>query len=165
MALNNRGGFLPGIRRSRLGVVALVLGAMLATMPGSVAARSGGLETINVAWTPAGFTFAASGAFADSGVVNVTQFGCPQVIPQTPLANCVIGGTFVGAGGSFTLATPMMREWPIGDGTQLRLQGSWVITGGTGNYATLRGAGTLTGECHFIFDVGQLTESGEVTFG
>ena len=89
MALNNRGGFLPGTRRSRLGVVALALVAMLATMPGSVAARSGGPETINVAWTPAGFTFAASRAFVDSGVVNVTHFGCPQLIPQTPLANCL----------------------------------------------------------------------------
>lgn len=165
MALNNRGGFLPGIRRSRLGVVALALGAMLATMPGSVAARSGGPETINVAWTPAGFTFAASGAFADSGVVNVTHSRCPQLIPQTPLANCVISGTYVGARGSFTLATPMMREWPIGDGTQLRLQGSWVVTGGTGSYATLRGAGTLTGVCHWTFDFGQVTDSGEVTFG
>jgi len=98
-------------------------------------------------------TFVATGAIEDSGTVTSTilspEAGPFGVTGVTLRAESV----FTGGDGTFTLVQHV-TFMTTDDPDVFAEPGTWVLTGGTGDYASLRGQGRSSGTC----DVGQGVE-------
>lgn len=99
------------------------------------------IETVKAPGPVAG-TFAASGAFVDSGAINNLNihFGGPY--PTFLITFPTI--QFTGTGGTFTIKA-QIKEMPTTDPLVDTNTGTWVVVDGTGAYARLRGQGTVSG--------------------
>lgn len=88
-------------------------------------------------------TFALSGALADTGTFEVRDpvFGGPG---PGRFVNVHATETFTGAAGTFTMSRMIRVTW--GDDPDVRsIDGTWVVTSGTGAYEDLHAHGTISG--------------------
>ena len=141
---------------------------LLAVLPSSSPARAAttGSETLLVSATGVGngavFTFSASGTFTDDGVSTSTSAvfhaGSSPVVAtefRTTTYSSAHGA------GTFTLKSPVLIS--VAAPNTLALHGEWVVVGGTGRYASLRGAGTLSGTFDLLTLTTNVTLTGHVT--
>jgi hypothetical protein len=103
-------------------------------------------------------TFASTGAIAESGTVrNSSLLLEPPDGPESVTVH--ITQRFDGALGTFTLRAAI-TETATRDPRVLADDGTWMITGGTGAYATLQGGGRVTGTADENLDLISRTYSG-----
>jgi hypothetical protein len=160
------------IRRRSFGFAAsLLLGFALASAPASASASTGRAETISTAFTEDASTgvvsgsFTATGTFTDSGSVSSDQFRIKDARGHTALTTAERTWVFTSQLGSFTVATQDVVTFSSACAS---IDGTWVVVSGTGAYASLHGAGTLSGTvCIVAFPsaTGNWTFQGAVTLG
>jgi hypothetical protein len=88
-------------------------------------------------------SFALSGALADTGTFEVRDpvFGGPG---PGRFVNVHATETFTGVAGTFTMSRMIRVTW--GDDPDVRsIDGTWVVTSGTGAYEDLHAHGTISG--------------------
>ena len=126
-----------------LTVTLKLMGAMSLAHPAMATATESQpitLETVKAKGPVAG-TFDASGAFTDSGAINnlsIHVAHTPTFVATLPTI------LFTGNAGTFTIKA-QIKETVTTDPAISTNAGTWVVTGGTGAYADLRGKGIVTG--------------------
>ena len=92
---------------------------------------------------PVSGTFAATGAFVDSGAINNLKISFSALgAPDFGITHATI--LFTGAEGTFTMKA-QIKETLTSDPNVLTDSGTWTIIAGTGAYADLHGQGTVVG--------------------
>jgi hypothetical protein len=160
------------VRRRLIGFAAsLLLGFSLAIAPVSASASPAGAETISTAFAEDVVTglvsgsFSATGTFTDSGSLSSDQFRIKDALGHTALTTAERTWDFSGQSGSFTIATQDVVTF---SGACAAIDGTWVVVSGTGAYASLHGAGKLSGTvCVVAFPsaAGNWTYRGAVNLG
>jgi hypothetical protein len=150
--------------RRRL-VLAVVIGIVAAGSTVSAAlasaAASVAIETSKPPGPAAG-TFAATGAFVESGsIVNVAFV--PSALGAPTFGVSHIKVRFTGANGTFTISAQIV-EALTADPNVLTDTGTWTVIDGTGAYANLRGGGTVTGTVDDNISLISRTYTGDVHF-
>lgn len=147
---------------------AMVLTAALIALPVSAAAATPQDVTITIhriAAIPGG-TWSATGGITDSGTFAVDPgghfdaFGGPLGGPP-PVMGVHFANTLTGQSGSTVIVELQLLFSPAGSGLY-EVQGSWLVDGGTGSYATLLGEGRVTGLVDFHAPTRDLALVGEV---
>jgi hypothetical protein len=92
---------------------------------------------------PAPGTFSTAGAFTDAGAFVNTRFTFSAVAaPRFVIVH--VTQTFTGAAGTFTIQAEI-TETVSADPGLLNDTGTWTVIGGTGDYQTAHGQGSVTG--------------------
>ncbi len=142
--------------------------AILATLATGLAtsASASPSQPISIATSkppgPVPGTFAASGAFADSGTINNLSFA-PSAFGSPTFGVSHITILFAGSAGTFTLKA-QITETLTSDPNVLTDNGTWTIIDGTGAYANLRGQGTVVGTVDDNVNLITRTYQGNVHF-
>ena len=143
-------------RKLIVAVAALPAAVLFALAP---IASAGALESVTFTTTETSIganagTFTASDAVTDSGTfaADLVAFGAVRS-PRVGTGHYLV--VFTGAKGSFTLRAQLVFR-PTVDPSVFVDVGRWVIVGGSGAYADLRGEGTLAG----VVDFGTGTATG-----
>jgi hypothetical protein len=125
------------VAASVVGFTLALSGAMTASPAGAVVPQT---LTINV-HRDGGDTWSSTGAFSDSGSF-VDAPGVPDSFAGASSTFHVVR-TFTGAQGTF-LARADVRITATSDSNVLAVTGRWVILSGTGAYADMSGAGSVS---------------------
>lgn len=148
----------------------MVLTAALIALPVSPAAATPQDVTITIhriAAIPGG-TWFGTGGISDSGTFAVNPgghfdaFGGPFGGPP-PVLGVHFANTLTGQSGSTVTIQLQVLFSPAGSGLY-EVQGSWLVDGGTGSYATLLGEGRVTGLVNFSAQTRDISLVGEVHF-
>ena len=152
----------PRLRRM---IVVLALGVSSIPVPVLASNTSASMPvTIETSkgFGPVHGVFSASGAFVDSGTLdvlarNVSASGAPDFgVSHLSLL-------LTGSQGTIVLKTQIVETFTA-DPLVLSNDGTWSIVDGTGVYATLRGSGSVTGTADENIDVISRTFEGTVRF-
>ena len=147
----------------------MMLSAALIAVPVSAAAATPQDVTITthrIAAIPGG-TWSATGGITDSGPFAVDAgghfdaFGGPFGGPP-PVLGLHFANTLTSQNGTITVEMQLLFT-PAGS-TVFDVQGSWLVDGGTGSYATLLGEGRVTGLVDFGTPTRDITLLGEVHY-
>ena len=103
-------------------------------------------------------TFEASGAFVDVGTFQAVDMRIAGLESERLLTNHLTY-KFTGEGGTFQLTAQTRLMFGATGATSA---GHWRVTGGTGDYAGLKGAGSLEGTLDFATGIFDLTFTGRV---
>ena len=123
-------------------LVVLATSFMPLAIDGAAAAPPAAITIEATRLGPTG-TFDTSGAFADEGTFEVLApvFGGPG---PGKFVNVHATETFTGTAGTFTMTRKIRVTW--GDDPNLRtIDGTWVVTSGTGAYEDLHAHGSISG--------------------
>ncbi len=146
-----------------------ILAVALIALPVSASAATPQDVTITIhriAAVPSG-TWSASGGITDAGSFAVDPgghfdaFGGPFGGPP-PVLGVHFADTLTSQKGTITVELQLLLT-PAGAGV-FDVQGSWLVDGGTGSYATLLGEGRVTGLVDFSTPTRDITLLGEVHY-
>lgn len=147
-----------------------IMAVALIALPLSASAATPQDVTITIhrlAAIPGG-TWSATGGITDSGSFAVDAgghfdaFGGPFGGPP-PVLGLHFANTLTGQSGSTITIELQLLFSPAVSGL-FEVQGSWLVDGGTGSYATLLGEGRVTGLVDFRAPTRDLTLVGEVHY-
>lgn len=145
-------------------VALAVMAASAVALAASTSASASQEITIDTAKPPGPVsgTFAATGAFSDSGAINNLSIGFSALgAPEFGITHVTV--LFTGDDGTFTLKA-QITETLTSDPNVLTDMGTWTIISGTGAYADLHGRGTVTGAVDDNVPLISRTYQGEVHF-
>jgi hypothetical protein len=111
---------------------------------------------------PVSGTFAATGAFSDSGAINNLTIRFSALgAPDFGITHVTI--LFAGNDGTFTMKA-QIKETLTSDPNVLADSGTWTIIAGTGAYSDLHGQGTVAGTVDDNVNLITRTFEGDVHF-
>ena len=146
-----------------------ILAVALIALPVSASAATPQDVSITIhrlAAVPGG-TWSASGGITDAGSFVVDPgghfdaFGGPFGGPP-PVLGVHFADTLTSQKGTITVELQLLFA-PAGS-AMFDVQGSWLVDGGTGSYATLLGEGRVTGRVDFSTPIRDITLLGEVHY-